>query len=98
MTLNHIMKDIAILEPQSYPVWNALLKAYPQGHFAGLIFEYANQDKDAEESGTYNRLMEIVENGLTHVRTKQMDTIEQIKERVTFIENQLANARNDQIL
>jgi hypothetical protein len=47
-----------------------LLKAFPKGHFASLIFEYANQDKDDEESGTYNRLMEIVENGLLHVRTK----------------------------
>ncbi len=70
MTLGQIFKNIAVLEPQSYPVWNALLKAFPKGHFASLIFEYANQDKDDEESGTYNRLMEIVENGLLHVRTK----------------------------
>ncbi len=44
--LAQIFKSISVVEPNAYPVFKALLEAYPPHHFAALIFEYANGDKD----------------------------------------------------
>ena len=44
--LAQIFKSISVVEPNASPVFKALLEAYPPHHFAALIFEYANGDKD----------------------------------------------------
>ena len=39
MELSDIMQGVAVCEPAAYPVFTALLKAYPKNHFTGVIQE-----------------------------------------------------------
>ncbi len=43
--LSDLFKSISIVEPRAYPVFKALLDAYPPFHFTAVIFEYAKSDK-----------------------------------------------------
>ena len=39
MTMEEIFTGVATVEPSAYPVFTALLKAYPKNHFTGVIQE-----------------------------------------------------------
>jgi hypothetical protein len=39
MPLDEVMQGVAVCEPAAYPVFTALLKAYPKNHFTGVIQE-----------------------------------------------------------
>jgi len=47
--LAQLFKSISIVEPKAYPVFKALLDAYPPFHFTALILEYANGEKDESD-------------------------------------------------
>ena len=47
--LPDLFKSISIVEPRAYPVFKALLDAYPPFHFTALIFVYANGDKNEND-------------------------------------------------
>jgi len=74
MPLEKIFSIVAMIEPAAYPVWKALINAFPKSHFTALIYEYAFKDKDQNDD-TAGKLLQIVEDGLVRVRKQQEHTI-----------------------
>ena len=37
MTMSDIFEGVSVIEPLAYPVWKAMLSAYPKNHFTAII-------------------------------------------------------------
>ena len=63
MGLESIFEGVAVIENKAFPVWQAMLLAFPPHHFTAIIKQVAeclNEDKD----DTYDKLLELVQNGI----------------------------------
>ena len=87
MELAEIFKAVAVIEGNSYVVWKALMESFPPNHFTALIYEFAKDNDDAE--GQNDRLIQIVEDGLQRVRQLHDGEIQQLANRINFLEGRL---------
>lgn len=87
MELADIFKAVSVIEGNSYVVWKCLIESFPPNHFTALIYEFAKDNDDAQ--GTNDRLIQIVEDGLQWVRQKQDAEIQQLADRINFLEGRL---------
>ena len=43
MTIDQVFEGVAVIEPRAFPVWQAMLAAFPQHHFTAIIKQVAEQ-------------------------------------------------------
>lgn len=63
MGLTNILEGVAVIEPLAFPIWKAMMQAYPEHHFTSIIKQVAeqlNEDKD----DTYDKLLVMVNDGI----------------------------------
>ena len=63
MDLKDIFDGVAIIEPTAFPVWKALLEAFPKGHFSAIIKQIAESLTDDNDE-TYDKLIKMVQDGI----------------------------------
>ena len=56
MTLTDIFEGVAVIEPLAFPVWQALMKAFPEHHFSAIIKQIAETLTDNNDD-TYDKLI-----------------------------------------
>ena len=63
MTLTEIFEGVAVIEPLAFPVWQALMKAFPEHHFSAIIKQIAETLTDNNDD-TYDKLITMVHEGI----------------------------------
>ena len=53
MTIQDIFEGVSVIEPLAYPVWQALMAAYPPDHFLVIIKQIVESLKD-DNDDTYD--------------------------------------------
>ena len=63
MTIDQVFEGVAVIEPRAFPVWQAMLAAFPQHHFTAIIKQVAEQLNE-DQDNTYAKLLEMVNAGI----------------------------------
>lgn len=63
MTLTDIFDGVAVIEPLAFPVWQALMKAFPEHHFSAIIKQIAETLTENNDD-TYDKLIQMVHEGI----------------------------------
>ena len=63
MDLKEIFEGTAIIETLAFPIWQALMAAFPPGHFSAIIKQIAESLTD-DNDDTYDKMIRMVQDGI----------------------------------
>ena len=74
--MSDIFEGVSVIEPLAYPVWKAMLSAYPKNHFTAIIKQVAEQ-LSGDQDDTYEKLIKMVEIGIKQT-ARQVDVMVEV--------------------